>query len=153
MLSFYASAEIKTVFAQLTAIVQENNTLLLWLGAFSALCFLATAIAVPWVVISLPDNYFVTEKRGSLLTQNFHPLIALMLLALKNCLALAIVLAGVVMLIIPGQGLLTIFIGVLMLDFPGKFKVERWLVSKQAVLSSINWLRRRSGKNELEIEG
>jgi ABC-type multidrug transport system fused ATPase/permease subunit len=143
---------VKQLFTQLITILQENNTLLLWLGAFSVLCFLATAIAVPWVVISLPDNYFVTEKRSSVLTQNFQPFVALLLMFLKNCLALVIVAAGLVMLVIPGQGLLTVLIGVLMLDFPGKYKVERWIVRNQTVLSSINWLRRRKGKNALEVE-
>lgn len=104
------------------------------------------------VVVSLPDDYFVKDKRSSLLSQSFHPLIALILLVLKNCLALAVILAGIVMLVIPGQGLLTVLIGVLMLDFPGKYKVERLLVRNKTVLSSINWLRRRKGKNELKIE-
>jgi hypothetical protein len=140
------------LYEQLALLLQENNTLLLWLGALSMLCFLATAIAVPMVIVNLPDDYFVTDKRSSLLSQNFHPFVALTLLVFKNCLALAVVLAGIVMLVIPGQGLLTVLIGVLMLDFPGKYKVQRLLVSNKTVLSSINWLRRRKGKNELKVE-
>ncbi len=138
------------MYNELMSLLQANTTFLLWLGAFSVACFLITIIAVPWVVISLPDNYFVTGKRSSLLTQNFHPSVALLIKLSKNGLALAIVLAGIVMLLIPGQGLLTILIGVMMLDFPGKYKVERWIVKNKTVLSSINWLRRRKGKNELE---
>ncbi len=132
--------------------LQSNSTALLWLGAFSAVSFLATLIVVPWVIINLPDNYFSSNQRNSFLTQNFHPPLARLLIILKNCLALIIVLAGIVMLVVPGQGLLSILIGVMMLDFPGKYTVERWLVSNRSVLASINWLRRRKGKNELQIQ-
>ena len=47
------------------------------------------------------------------------------------------------------QGLLTILIGIMLTDFPGKYKLERWLVRKRPVLTSINWLRQRAGKSPL----
>ena len=53
------------------------------------------------------------------------------------------------MLVLPGQGLLTLLVGFLLVDAPGKYRLERWLVSRKAVLRPINWLRRRKGRQPL----
>jgi len=50
---------------------------------------------------------------------------------------------------VPGQGILTILIGVMLLNFPGKRRLERWLVSRPRVLPVINGLRARFGKPPL----
>ena len=56
------------------------------------------------------------------------------------------------MLVLPGQGLLTILIGLAVMQFPGKFELERWLVTRKGVLEGINWLRQRSGRLPLEVK-
>ena len=56
------------------------------------------------------------------------------------------------MLILPGQGLLTMMVGLLLLDFPGKFRFERWLISNALLLHSLNRLRRMGGQAPLEVE-
>ena len=45
----------------------------------------------------------------------------------------------------PGQGLLTLLVGLLLMNFPGKYRLERWLVGRRGVLTALNWLRRRGG--------
>ena len=52
---------------------------------------------------------------------------------------------------IPGQGLLTILIGLILLDFPGKRGLERRLVSRPSVLAAINRLRARFGRPAMEL--
>ncbi len=56
------------------------------------------------------------------------------------------------MLFLPGQGLLTILAGILILDFPGKYKLEHYLISKPVVLDSLNWIRRRHNVPNLRAE-
>jgi len=56
------------------------------------------------------------------------------------------------MLVLPGQGLLTIFVGLMLLDFPGKYQVERRAVSYKPILRSINWLRQRVGRDPLRVK-
>ena len=70
---------------------------------------------------------------------------------LKNLFGLLLVIAGMLMLVLPGQGLLTIFVGLIFLDFPGKYRMERKMVSNDSVLRSINWVRARTGKPPLII--
>ena len=47
--------------------------------------------------------------------------------------------------------ILTILVGMMLLNFPGKYQFERWLVTRRPVARSINWLRRRANKGPLQI--
>jgi hypothetical protein len=60
-----------------------------------------------------------------------------------------LLLAGILMLVLPGQGLFTMFVGIMMMNFPGKYKLERWVVARGPVLKSINWMRKRAGHEPL----
>lgn len=53
---------------------------------------------------------------------------------------------------VPGQGLLTIFMGVMLIDFPGKYRFERWLVSRRVILAAANRFRAKAGRPPLEVE-
>jgi hypothetical protein len=66
-------------------------------------------------------------------------------------LGILLIAVGVVLSVpgIPGQGVLTILLGVMLVDFPGRWKAERWLVSHPGVLAAMNTLRRRFGKPPL----
>jgi hypothetical protein len=55
------------------------------------------------------------------------------------------------MLVVPGQGLLSIAVALIVLDFPGKFRLERWLATRPPVWRSLNWLRKRFDRPPLEI--
>jgi UPF0716 family protein affecting phage T7 exclusion len=75
-----------------------------------------------------------------------------MLVIAKNLLGYIFVVAGILMLMLPGQGFLTILIGITLIDFPGKYALERWIVSHGSVLRSINWIRRQAGRPPLVLE-
>jgi len=64
----------------------------------------------------------------------------------------ASLVAGIAMLVLPGQGVLTIVIGIMLLDFPGKYRFERSLAARRPVLRSINWLRRRANRPLLHVD-
>jgi len=70
---------------------------------------------------------------------------ALVLGLLKNLLGALLVVMGLVMLVTPGQGLLTLLAGLLLMNFPGKYRMERWLVLRPGVMRALNWLRQRQG--------
>lgn len=137
---------------QWLAFIAEYESALLALGAFSLVTFVATLLIVPWIIVRLPADYFTVQKRRSLLANKLHPSLSLPVAVLKNLFGLVIVLCGMIMLVIPGQGILTISIGILIMDFPGKFKIERWLIQRKAILNSMNWLRRRKNKQPLTFK-
>jgi hypothetical protein len=123
---------------------------LLWASAFSALAVIATIIGVPWLVTRLPGDYFARPKRVAWRQSSAEPVIAIIMGLLKNLLGGLLILLGLIMLVMPGQGILTILAGLLLVNFPGKYRLERWLVLRPGVLRGLNWLRRRQGHPPFE---
>lgn len=133
----------------LTDWANEHSALLWWLGGISLALLVLTPVVVGWLAIRLPADYFTSKHRRLLAHLDRRPALRLLVLVGKDVLGIILLLAGIAMLITPGQGLLTIVVGVLLIDFPGKFRLERWLVTRQ-VWRSINWLRKRADKPELK---
>jgi len=125
-------------------------TLLSWLGGVGLLTFLVSLVAIPVLLARLPEDYFINRPIKDWSSR--HPLIHIGLVVLKNLLGLVLLAAGLAMLVLPGQGLLTMFMGIMLLDFPGKRAVERRLVGLPGVLSSANWIRKRAGASPLRLD-
>jgi len=53
---------------------------------------------------------------------------------------------------VPGQGILTILLGIIMLDIPGKRPLEAKIIQRPAVLSAANKLRLRWDKPPLILD-
>ena len=100
-------------------------------------------MAVPWVLTRLPHDSFSRPERVVLRASARQPVLGLLVGILKNLLGFLLVILGVIMLLTPGQGLLTLLIGLMLMNFPGKYQLERWLVLRPGVLRGLNWLRGR----------
>jgi hypothetical protein len=118
------------------------------IAIFSVVAFLLGVIVTPLVLVRLPSDYFV--RRESLPPPSLTVGRALLLVVRNGFGALLIVL-GIVLLVLPGQGLITLLVGLFVLDFRGKRKWERRLVARPGVLRVINGLRSRAGRAPLEI--
>ena len=70
----------------------------------------------------------------------------LVVIVLKNILGLMLLVLGLLMLVLSGQGILTLLAGLVLLDFPGKFLLLRWLARKERVLRALNWIRKKGHK-------
>ena len=129
--------------------IQGHERLFWWLAIFSAIAFVATLLLLPWAVSRIPADYFArrTPTRGP--WADHHPIVRAVLVVAKNLLGLVFVLAGIAMLVLPGQGVLTILAGIMLVDFPGKRRLECWVVGRPAVFKSINWMRQRRGREPL----
>jgi Putative transmembrane protein (PGPGW) len=130
--------------------LRGHETVLWWLGALSVVTFVGTLVALPLVVARLPPDYFTHAQRP---VRRHAQLTGARLLGRlgKNLLGILIVLAGVAMLLLPGQGILTILIGLMLIDFPGKRGLERRLVQQPAVWRAINWMRAKAHQPALEL--
>ncbi|MFW6092869.1 MAG: PGPGW domain-containing protein [Pseudomonadota bacterium] len=127
----------------MSEVTEHWETILWWASGISLAALLATLIGVPWVVARLPADYFTRRRRSVLRGSARRPFVPMVLGLLKNLLGGVLVLLGTIMLVTPGQGLLTLLAGLLLLNFPGKYRLERWLVLRPGVLRTLNWLRRR----------
>lgn len=125
-----------------------NSTLLVCLFVGSLASLLLVAALLPVIVVRMPPDYFLTSRR-ELARRGGGPLL---LRIGKNLLGLLFVLAGIAMLVLPGQGLLTILIGLLLADFPGKRRLELQLVRRPAILQFLNRLRHRRGRPPLRVD-
>lgn len=120
------------------------------IGITSALGSVALVAAV---LVRLPADHFTGARLRPAPVR--HPLVRLLRTAGRNLLGLVLVAGGIIMAIpgVPGQGLLTIFLGVLLLDFPGKERLERALLRRPTIMNSINRLRAHYGRPPLETPG
>jgi hypothetical protein len=128
----------------------ENEALVWWLSAGSLALFLLTPLLMAWLITRLPPDYFTQQRRRPLGSWDDYPALRYAMLAAKCVLGAILLVIGVIMLVAPGQGLLMIVASLVLLEFPGKYRLEQWLVTRRHVWRSLNWLRRRAGKPELK---
>jgi hypothetical protein len=127
----------------------EHSGLLGWSLAVSLGSLVITLVLLPVIVVKLPADYFVASRRELVARAS----VGRLLLSLgKNLLGAVFLLAGFAMLFLPGQGLLTMLIGLLLLDFPGKRRVERKIVRRPSVLAFLNRMRERHGQLPLQVD-
>lgn len=136
----------------LTDILLNYKDELIFLAWCSATLLVISVAVIPWIVIKIPENYFHKQYRVRVSKNSGHPIFAQLLTGLKNLLGLILIILGVLMLILPGQGILTILIGLFFMNFPGKYRLERKIVSLPHVLKSLNWIRARAKKAPLMLE-
>ncbi len=123
--------------------------LFFWLFTASVL---ATLIAVPWVIVRLPANYFHSRRKPSPAFSGYNTPVRIVLIAGKNLLGLALLALGLAFLVLPGQGVIVILIGVSLLDFPRKKRLERWLISRGPILRLANWMRAKWHEEPLQLD-
>jgi hypothetical protein len=126
--------------------IAEHEVLLWWLFALSAAMIALSPLVAGWIVIRLPKDYFQQPESGRSECWRRHPGLRMVVAVGKNLLGVVLVAAGIAMLLVPGQGLLTIVVGLVLIDIPGKHRFLRWLATRAPVWRAINWLRRRSGR-------
>jgi hypothetical protein len=120
---------------------------LLWIiGAVSVALFIATLFIMPAILVRIRPDYFAHDERPASTWIIRSPTLRIGLRIGKNVLGVVLMLAGLAMLLLPGQGLLTLLIGFMMVDFPGKYRWERWLFERPTIRRAVNWLRVRAGR-------
>lgn len=115
--------------------------------------FLINLAIVSFILVKLPADHF-SKKHETRFWAGPHPALRAVGIVGKNILGLLLVAVGVVLSIpgVPGQGLLTILLGIMLLNFPGKRRLEQRLLRRKGIVKTINRLRARFGKQALEVD-
>jgi len=120
--------------------------------ALFAATLLGSLAAAAYILVKMPPDYLQSPENvpfwpGRPAWQRTMARVG------KNLLGVVLVATGIVLSLpgVPGQGILTVLIGVMLLDFPGKRRVERRIIGYPRVLSSVNRLRARFGRAPLEV--
>lgn len=128
------------------------NEAAFWLiGTLSIITFVGTLVVIPILVIHIPADYFKPGRQNPSDSPRKYSIIRLIFLILKNLVGIIFVLAGIAMLLLPGQGIITLLIGIMLLNFPGKLALEQRIVQQPSVLRAINWMRLKAQKPALEL--
>jgi hypothetical protein len=128
------------------------NQILLGAGLFVGSLVLSF-LSIGVVMVKIPENYFSTHYQ-----QDFMPgspwVVRWGAVILKNIFGIFLVLLGIVLSLpgVPGQGILTILLGLIMLDIPGKRPLEARIIKRPTILSAINDLRARYKKPPLVMD-
>jgi hypothetical protein len=133
---------------QIFQFLQQHPELIAWLGGISVLTFFGTIAAVPVFLIVLPHDYLsgIAPPRSAAWPAPLRWIYRIV----KNAVGWALILAGLLMLVLPGQGLLTIFAGLVLSDVPGKRRIIRGILGRESVFDKVNRLREKAGKPPLD---
>jgi hypothetical protein len=112
---------------------------LLWISVAGLLIGL---VVVPWIMVKMPADSFSNMKRYSWLDRK-PAAVRVPLRILKNLLALGLIILGAMMFVTPGPGMFPIGLGILLADFPGKLRLQRWFLCRPKIMKSLNWLRQK----------
>lgn len=127
--------------------LQDNGNLAIWLTAGSVVMFIGSLIATGILIVRLPADYFAHDKRPPREDKRR----GVILRVFRNLAGAILILVGVVLLAMPGQGILTLLVGIMLVDVPGKYRLAKWIVSRGKVLRAMNWLRHKWNKPPLQV--
>lgn len=130
---------------------QNLNSILSWLAISSLFIFFFSILAINFVIKMIPVDYFDSSKRELSPFKTSNPIIWFILFIAKNFMGYLLILGGILMLVLPGQGLLTIFLGLIFSDYPGKYKLEKKFITIKPIYRYINWVRKKSDIEPIKL--
>jgi hypothetical protein len=138
--------------------LMQSVTALTWRDAIIGIVLFVVTFAgsialVSFMLVRLPATYFHSEHDRAFWTDR-HRAVRWSGMIMKNLVGAVLIVLGIVMSLpgVPGQGILTILLGLMLIDLPGKRRWELKLVSRPKVLQTINQLRGKFGKPPLVLD-
>lgn len=131
--------------------LQQYPLYLELIGLVSILTFIGSLVAIPWIISLLPANYFIRHRQVVAKRHELHPVIARITFVSRNIVGFGFFLAGVAMLVLPGQGIIAMVIGISFMDFPKKQQLVDRMVRHPRVVKLLNWVRQKVKKPPFEF--
>jgi len=128
-----------------------HETLLAYLGMLSFITFFLTLLLVPVLIIQMPADYFLYDRKDLKQFRREHPFVRIITAVIKNIFGVIFICAGLAMLVLPGQGVITILIGITLISFPKKRALECRIIEQRTVVRTLNWIRTKADKPPLEL--
>lgn len=133
--------------------VQANPNFIWGMVWVSILTLIGSIVVAPLFILQMPADYFTSKAPPKPRWSKRHPALRLLLHVMKNLLGGILALAGLLMSLpaVPGQGILTLLIGLSLLDLPRKRAFELKIVRLKGVHQAIDWIRARGNRPPLEL--
>ncbi len=119
----------------------------IWVGIVSFIVFVISLLLTPFLLGKIPIDYFVHTNQHKLEIEHLGHLIVVLIRTLVGSI---LFIAGIVMLVTPGQGVISILLGLFLMEFPGKRKLELKLINHEPTFKTLNWLRNKANKPPFE---
>lgn len=136
-------------FNSIVAWLMGYSSILIGLGGLSVLILVFSIAAMGWFIAQIPEDYFIHNKRQAKNWNKYSSQARIAIIIFKNIFGGIMLLGGLFLLVLPGQGLLTMIIGLLLIDYPGKFQLEQKIISIPSIFRGLNWFRARARKPNL----
>lgn len=122
-------------------------------GGLFIVTFSVSLVAISFILVKLPTTYFQRSHARNFWVDR-HPTVRWAGLIGKNALGIVLLLLGILMSVpgVPGQGILTILLGIILVDLPGKRRLEYKILSQPRVLDKINRLRHKFSRPPLVLD-
>lgn len=138
---------LSSKMSQLYEIISSRGDLIILLGSISFLTFAGTLLLLPILLIRIPEDYFLDSYAPPQKSRRSRVIFHIV----KNLLGLIFLLMGIIMLFIPGQGLLTMLAGLWLMDIPGKRRLEIGMIRRKSIYTAIDLIRKKASKGSLKL--
>ena len=120
-----------------------------WLALLSLLTFILSLISLPYIIRRIPSDYFLKLSKEQPKVKGYD-IKSVLIILFRNIFGFFLLLAGVAMLFLPGQGLITILVSLIFMDFPEKKRIVTYLTGKKSIQKSIDWIRKKANKKPIK---
>jgi hypothetical protein len=131
------------IFHAIMQWASDNASLLSLLAWLSLLLLVMSVFLLPLYINNMPADYFTNAS--------YHLSDSILEHPIRNALGVVIIFFGILMLVLPGQGIAAIIVGFMLMKFPGKHALMLQFVRKKSVLSALNWVRRQGKQAEFTL--
>ena len=114
-----------------------------WVGIVSFVVFVASLLLTPFLLGKIPQDYFIHTNQHKVEIKHLgHFLIVV----IRTLIGFVLLIAGIIMLVTPGQGIITILLGLFLMEFPRKRSLELKIIHHDPTFKILNWLRAKANK-------
>ena len=144
-----ASIDTTELFEAIVEGFQSHTALAGTIAGLSVLVVLVYGAVMFAAVSRVSPDYFVSRAPSASTWRGRHPLVRFLGHVVKNVVGVVLLIIGVAMLVLPGQGMLTIVVALMLLDFPGKRRLTLRILRLRHVRSGIDWIRAKAKRPPL----
>jgi len=128
----------------ITQATADYHQYFIWMGIVSFVVFIASLLLTPLLLGKIPQDYFIHTNQHKVEIEHLGHLI---IVVIRTLIGFVLLIVGIIMLVTPGQGIITIILGLFLMEFPGKRKLELKFIKHNPTFRALNWLRNKAGKS------
>lgn len=141
---------MQSLWQQYEQVVAPLRPHLPWIFTASIVMSIVGLLLIPVVAIAIPSDYFVRPLK-IVPPSSQHPVLRWSLFIIRGGVGGLMIVVGMLLLFLPGNGMLLILVGLMIVDFKWKRRWLRRLIRRKSIHGPINWLRAKAGRLAVEL--